>query len=127
MRRAFLVLVILLVGCGGSSESFYDHDAKERALEAAKKDPFRGYGKVVSVGEARERESCPQAPSAAAGPCFAIPVTTEVPLRNLSGQPTGQKTTVALDLFIWLRKRNGRWTVTHTTYRPQGVDVQPSG
>jgi hypothetical protein len=129
LRVVVLVTALVLVGCGVSDESFYDGDAKEQALRAAKKDPFRGYGKVVSVGSAHERDSCPQAPSADAGPCFAIPATTELPLRDLSGQPTGKKTRVALDLFVWLEKPNGRWKVMYTTYRPQGaeVDLQPPG
>jgi hypothetical protein len=130
MRRVVLLVTALLAlaGCGGSDLSFYDNDAKEQALRAAKKDPFHGYGEVVSVGPAKERDSCPQAPSTDAGPCFAIPVTTELPLRDLSGQPTGQKTQVALDLFVWLKKRSGRWKVIHTTYRPQGAEnLQPPG
>jgi hypothetical protein len=129
MRRAVLLILVALAGCGGSDLSFYDDDAKEQALRAAKKDPFRGYGEVVSVGTARERDSCPQAPSPDAGPCFAIPVTTELPLRDLSGDPTGQTGRVELEMFVWLKKRNGRWKVTHTTYRPQGAQVgsQPPG
>jgi hypothetical protein len=115
------IAVFAVVGCGGSDDSFYDQDAKEQALHVAEKDPFRGYGKVVSVGPARERPSCPQAPSSDAGPCVAIPVTTQLPLRDMSG-PTGQTTDVALDLFVWSEKRNGRWRVTYTTYRPQGVE-----
>jgi hypothetical protein len=125
MRRVVLLVLVVFAGCGGSNLSFYDDDAKDQALRAAKKDPFRGYGEVVSVGTAKERDSCPQAPSADAGPCFAIPVTTELPLRDLSGERTGQTGRVELEMFVWLKKRNGHWKITHTTYRPQGAHVGP--
>jgi hypothetical protein len=49
---------------------------------------------------------------------------SELPLRDTSGEldPLGRTVQVSLDLFVWLKKNDqGRWVVTHSTYRPKGV------
>jgi hypothetical protein len=126
VRRAivFLLLAFVLVGCQSSDAGFYDKQAKDEALRAAKKDPFDGHSKVVSVGSAKERDECPQAPSPEAGPCLNVTVTSEFPARDMSGEEAGLNVQTQLDFFVWLEKRDdGRWKVTHTTYRPKGVAV----
>jgi hypothetical protein len=123
-RITFFVLLTVLVGCGGSDSGFYDEEAKEEALEVAKKDPFRGYSDVVSVGSVQELDECPQAPSPDAGPCLDVTVTAELPARDLSGKETGQTVRATLDVYVWLNKHaDGRWQVTHTTFRPKGAVV----
>ena len=74
----FLLLASVLVGCQGSDAGFYDEQAKDEALSAARKDPFDGHSKVVSVGSVQERDECPQAPSPQAGPCLDVTVSAEV-------------------------------------------------
>jgi hypothetical protein len=119
-----LLFACLLVGCRSSDNGFYDEQAKDEALQAAKKDPFDGHSKVVSAGSAKERDECPQAPSSQAGPCLAVTVTSELPARDMSGKEVGLNVQTKMDLFVWLQKRDdGRWRVTHTTYRPKGVAV----
>jgi hypothetical protein len=59
----FFVLAAVLGDSG-----IYDKQAKDEALREARKGPFEGAGDAVSVGPVREREECPQAPSAQAGP-----------------------------------------------------------
>jgi hypothetical protein len=126
VRRAitFLLFAFVLVGCQSSDTGFYDRQAKDEALRAAKKDPFDGYSKVVSVGSVKERDECPQAASPEAGPCLNVTVTSELPARDLSGKEAGLNVQTQWDFFVWLEKRDdGHWTVTHTTYRPKGVAV----
>ena len=130
MRRRipFFLLVSVLVGCQGSDGGFYDKQAKDEALQVAKRDPFGGYSDVVSVGSVRERDECPQAPSPGAGPCLDLTVTAELPARDLSGAKTGQTVRAIFDLYVWLHKGdNGRWEVTHTTYRPKEGAVEGPG
>jgi len=135
VRRAvlFVLLALSLGGCQGGETQFYGEQAKDEALRAAQKDPFRGHGKVVSVGSADEWDECPQAPSPSAGPCLNVVVTSELPARDLSGKKVGLNVQTQWDVFVWLRKRgDGRWKVTHTTYRPKGAAVNeqpyvPSG
>jgi hypothetical protein len=78
VRRAVSLLLFasVLVGCQSSNAGFYDKQAKDEALRAAKKDPFDGHSKVVSVGSVKERDECPQAPSPEAGPCLDVTVTS---------------------------------------------------
>jgi hypothetical protein len=119
---SLVVLVVVLAGCQSNS-GIYDDDARAAAVRAVGKGPFDGVGEV-SVGAARERSDCPQAPSPQAGPCLDVDVTTELPLRNTSGEvdPLGQTVKAAFDFFVWLKQNDqGRWVVTHTTYRPKGV------
>lgn len=123
-----VVLVLVLVGCQSGDTGVYDKQAKDEALREAGKGAFDGAGDVVSVGPARERRECPQAPSAQAGPCLEIDVTTELPLRDTSGEldSLGRKVRVTLEAFVWLKKNDeGRWTVTHRTYRPKGAPDEP--
>jgi len=123
----FLLFVLVLLGCQGSGTGFYDKQAEHEALQVAKKDPFDGYSEAVSVDSVREREECPQAPSPDAGPCLDVTVTAELPVRDASGK-TGQTARATFDVFVWLQKRdNGRWEVTHTTYRPKGAAVEGPG
>lgn len=125
MRRAVTLLLFasVLVGCG-SDTGFYDKQAKDEALRAAKKDPFNGRSKVVSVGSVKERDECPQAPSPEAGPCLDVTVTSEFPARDMSGKEVGLNVQTQMDFFVWLEKRgDGRWKVTHSSYRPKGVAV----
>jgi hypothetical protein len=118
----FLLFASVLVGCQSSDTGFYDKEAKDEALRAAKKDPFNGHSKVVSVGSAKEQDECPQAPEA--GPCLNVIVTSELPARDLSGKEAGFNVQTQWDYFVWLEKRgDGRWKVTHATYRPKGVAV----
>ena len=126
MRRAvtFLLFASVLVACQSGDNGFYDKQANDEALQAAKKDPFNGHSKVVSVGSVKERDECPQAPSPQAGPCLDVTVTAELPARDMSGKEVGLNVQTQWDVFVWLEKRdNGRWKVTHTTYRPKGVAV----
>jgi hypothetical protein len=119
---AFAVLVLIIVGCQSESGK-YDEDARDAAVRAVGGGPFKGVGDV-SVGVVREREECPQAPSAQAGPCLAVDVTTELPALTLEGEPDPLHRTVeaSFDFFVWLnRDDQGRWVVTHSTYRPKGV------
>jgi hypothetical protein len=116
-----LVLVSILGGCGEAG--FYDKQAKEAALREAAPGPFDGLGDV-SVGRARERSECPQAPSEQAGPCLAVDVTSELPITTTSGalDPLHRTVKTSWNLFVWLKKNDqGRWVVTHSTYRPKGV------
>jgi hypothetical protein len=125
MRRVLplLVLASVLAGCQGS-DGFYDDAAKDEALKAARNDPFDGHSKVVSVGSARERDDCPQAPSPDAGPCLNVVVTSEFPARDLAGKEVGLRIKTEMDFFVWLKKRDGDgWKVTYSTYRPKGVAV----
>jgi len=72
----------------------------------------------------RERTECPQAPSPQAGPCLDVDVTTELPLRDTSGDidPFGRTAEASFDFFVWLKHDDkGGWVVTHSTYRPKGV------
>jgi hypothetical protein len=120
----FLLFACLLVGCRSSDSGFYDEQAKDEALQAAKKDPFDGQSKVVSIGSAKERDECPQARSPQAGPCLEVTVTSELPARDLSGREAGLNIETEWDFFVWLEKRDdGDWRVIHTTYRPKGVAV----
>jgi hypothetical protein len=127
VRRAivFLLAAFVLVACQGSNSGFYDEQAKDEAVRAAKSGPFDGNSDVVvSVGSAHERDECPQAPSPDAGPCLNVAVTTKLPARNLSGKKVGLTVHTEWDFFVWLEKRgDGRWKVTHTTYRPKGAAV----
>jgi hypothetical protein len=120
----FLLSAFVLVGCQGSDSGFYDQQAKDEALRAAKKDPFDGYSDRVSVGSVHERDECPQAPSPNAGPCLSVAVKSELPARDLSGKKVGLSVQTEWDFFVWLEKRrDGRWKVTHTSYRPKGAAV----
>ena len=126
MRRAirFLLLASVLVGCQGSDTGFYDERPKDEAVRAAKEDPFDGHSDVVSVGSAREREKCPQAPSPRAGPCLNVVVTSELPARDLAGEKVGLTVQTRWDFFVWLeRSGDGAWKVTDSSYRPKGVAV----
>jgi hypothetical protein len=127
MRRiaATLLFVLVVVGCG-SDTGFYDDDAKAEAKRAVRKGPFDGEGKVVSVGSPKEQEKCPQAPSPEAGPCLNAEVTTELtaqPFPGTHSSATGAKVKTSFDAFVWLAKTDGRWKVTHKTYRPRAVSV----
>lgn len=116
------VLLLVLAGCQSGSGA-YDKGARDEAVRAVGDGPFNGVGEL-SVGAVREREECPQAPSAQAGPCLDVDVTTELPLRNTAGDvdPLGQTVEASFDFFVWLREDDkGRWVVTHSTYRPKGV------
>ena len=121
----FLLPAFVLIGCQGGDPGFYDDQANDEALRAAKKGPFEGQSDVVvSVGSARERNECPQAPSPDAGPCLNVGVTTKLPARDLSGKKLGLRVQTEWDFFVWLEKRgDGRWKVAHSSYRPKGVDV----
>ena len=119
----FLLLACVLVGCQGSDAGFYDEQAKDEALSAARKDPFDGHSKVVSVGSVHERDECPQAPSPQAGPCLDVMVSAELPARDQSGTEVGLTVKVTFDFFVWLEKRRDGWTVTHSSYRPKGAGV----
>jgi hypothetical protein len=121
----FLLCAFVLGGCQGSSDSgYYDQQAKDEALRAAKKDPFDGYSDRVSVGSVHERGECRQAPSPKPGPCLSVAVTSDLPARDLSGKKVGLNVQTEWDVFIWLEKRgDGRWKVTHTSYRPKGAAV----
>jgi hypothetical protein len=128
VRRGILLLLLVLVmaGCQSSGTGFYDKQAEEQALQAAKKDPFAGYSEAVSVDSVHERDECPQAPSPQAGPCLDVTVTAKIPVRDLSGNldSSGRTVEASFDFFVWLQKReNGRWKVTYTTYRPKGAAV----
>ena len=125
MRRAIVVLLAsVLVGCQGSDAGFYNGQAKDEAMRAAKNGPLARDGVVVSVESAEERAECPQAPSAQAGPCVDVTVTQEFPARDLSGKEVGLQVQGSWDFFVWLEKRrDGRWKVTHTSHRPKGVAV----
>jgi hypothetical protein len=126
VRRAVkvLLLALILVGCQGSDTGFYDEQAKDAALRAAKNAQFGGDGVVVSVESVEERDECPQAPSPQAGPCLNVTVAQKFPARDLSGKEVGLKVQTAWDFFVWLEKRdNGHWQVTHTSHRPKGVAV----
>jgi hypothetical protein len=117
------VLVLVTVGRQSSGARFYDKQAEEQALQAARKDPFAGDSDTVSVDSVEERGECPPAPSPQAGPCLDVTVTAKVPARDLSGNldPSGLSVRASFDFFVWLEKRhNGHWKVTHTTYRPKG-------
>ena len=123
MRRFLLVLTLVLavVGCGEAG--VYDEEAKELALREAAPGPFKGVGDV-SVGRVSERTECPQAPSEQAGPCLAVDVASEIPVRDMTGELDPLHRTVRTDfeLFVWLKKNGqGHWVVTHSTYRPKGV------
>jgi hypothetical protein len=119
-----LLLASVLVGCQGSDTGFYDEQAKDEALRAAKKGQFDEPAHVVSVGSAQERDECPQAPSPQAGPCLNVAVTSEGPASDLSGKEVGLTVRIEGNVFVWLKKRDdGRWKVTHSTYRPKGVAV----
>ena len=125
MRRAVTLLLFasVLVGCQSSDTGFYDKEARDEAMRAARKDPFDGQSKVVSVGSVNERDECPQAPSSEAGrPCLNVTVTSEFPARDMSGKEVGLNVQTQMDFFVWLEKRgDGRWKVTHSSYRPKGV------
>jgi hypothetical protein len=116
-----LTLVLVVVGCGEAG--VYDEEAKVLALREAAPGPFKGVGEV-SVGRVSERRECPQAPSEQAGPCLAVDVTSEIPVRDMSGELDPLHRTVRTDFefFVWLKKNGqGHWVVTHSTYRPKGV------
>jgi hypothetical protein len=118
----FATLVLVLAGCGSGSGK-YDEEARDAAVRAVGDGPLDGEGKV-SVGAVREREECPQALSPNAGPCLAVDVITELEPRNLDGEPEPllPKVEAPFDFFVWLEKNDqGRWVVTHSTYRPKGV------
>lgn len=114
-----------MAGCQSSGTGFYDKQAEEQALQAAKKDPFAGYSDAVSVESVHERDECPQAPSPQAGPCLDVTVTAKVPVRDLSGNldSSGQTVEASFDFFVWLEREKRHWKVTHTTYRPKGAAV----
>jgi hypothetical protein len=124
VRRFLLVLTLVLVVVGCGEAGVYDDEAKELALREAAPGPFKGADDDVSVGRVSEQRECPQAPSEQAGPCLAVDVTSEIPLRDMSGELDPLHRTVRTDfeLFVWLRKNGqGHWVVTHSTYRPKGV------
>ena len=123
--RSFAALAasaLIVAGCQSGSGT-YDEEAREAAVRAVGDGPFNGVGEV-SVGAVHEREECPQALSADAGPCLAVDVTTEVEPRTLDGEPDPLLPVVetSFDFFVWLEKdAEKRWVVTHSTYRPKGV------
>src|SRR5215218_8731420 len=56
MRRAIVVLLAsVLVGCQGSDAGFYNGQAKDEAMRAAKNGPLARDGVVLSVESAEER------------------------------------------------------------------------
>jgi hypothetical protein len=119
---SLFVLLLFLAGCQSGSGT-YDEEARDKAVRTVGKGPFNWAGDV-SVGDVREREECPQAPSPQAGPCLDVDVTTELPLRNTAGDldPLGRTVEASFDFFVWLKQdNNGHWVVTHGTYRPKGV------
>lgn len=123
MRRFLLVLTLVLVVVGCGEAGVYDEEAKELASREAAPGPFKGVGDV-SVGRVDERSECPQAPSEQAGPCLAVDVTSEIPMRDVSGEldPLHRTARTDWELFVWLKKNGqGQWVVTHSTYRPKGV------
>lgn len=130
MRRLVFsfTLALVLVGCQ-NGDGFYDEAAKDEAARVAAKDPFRGHSDEVSVGAVRERGDCSQVPSARAGPCLEVAVTSELPARDLSGNrdSSGLAARVTFDVFVWLEKSRRGWKVTHTSFRPTGASVEGSG
>ena len=129
--RAFAAIAafaLVLVGCQNGSGK-YDEEARDAAVRAVGDGPFNGEGEV-SVGAVHEREKCPQAPSPDAGPCLAVDVITELEPRNLDGEPEPllSRVEAPFDFFVWLEKNDqGRWVVTHSTYRPKGVPDELNG
>jgi hypothetical protein len=122
LTLTFVALLLPLAGCQSGSGT-YDEDAKNAAVRAVGDGPFKGVGEV-SVGAVRPRETCPQAASPDAGPCLAVDVTTTLEARTLEGDvdPLHRTVEASFDFFVWLKKDDqGRWVVTHSTYRPKGV------
>jgi hypothetical protein len=123
--RSFVVFAFLLIALAGcqSGSGTYDDEARDAAVRAVGDGPFDGVGDV-SVGAVRERQECPQAASPDAGPCLAVDVTTKIEARTLEGDvdPLHRTVEASFDFFVWLKKDDqGRWIVTHSTYRPKGV------
>jgi ketosteroid isomerase-like protein len=53
-----------------------------------------------------------------------VAVTAAGEAVDLAGKEVGLKVQSEWDFFVWLEKRkDGRWKVTHSTYRPKGVAV----
>ena len=106
MRRLAL-LVFLLAGCQGD-DSRYDAEAKAKARSVAPK--VASYGKLVSVGPARERRECSEARPFVAGRCLDVVVTRDLPVLDSSGETVRDRTHV----FVWLEREDETWAVRHT-------------
>lgn len=109
MKRFVLVVVFLLAGCQGD-DSRYDAEAKAKARSVAPK--VATYGKLVSVGPARERAECSEAQPFVAGRCLDVVVTRRIPGIDRRG-----RTVTVIDrthVFTWLARRRDAWVVTQT-------------
>jgi hypothetical protein len=117
---AWVLFALLVAGCGGSSQGFYDEDAKALAEQAAR-EKLDG-PTIASIGSAKERSDCPRAP----GPCLKVEVRTEDEMRPVGGGPSQGTLRSMLDAFVWLERMRGRWKVTRTTFGPPR-DVSVNG
>lgn len=104
-----LAALLLLAGCQGD-DSRYDAAAKAQARAIAP--TIANYGKLVSVGQPRERRECSEARPFVAGRCLDVVVTRRIPGIDRRGQTIvfNDKTHV----FTWLERRRGAWVVTQT-------------
>jgi hypothetical protein len=109
--KRFLVvgLFLVLAGCQGH-EAQYDAAAKAKARAAAP--TIASYGKLVSVGPARERRECSEAQPFVAGPCLDVVVTRRIPGIDRRGRTV--TVTDRTHVFTWLEQRRRAWVVTQT-------------
>jgi hypothetical protein len=123
MRRLLgFVLVLLLAGCQGN-EARYDAAAKAKARAVAP--TIASHGKLVSVGQARERRECSEARPFVAGRCLDVVVKRHIPGIDRRGRTV--TVTDRTHVFTWLERRRGDWIVTNTAQWNPDVVVTVEG
>jgi hypothetical protein len=107
LKRFAVAALFLISGCQGD-DSRYDAAAKAKARAVAP--TIASYGKLVSVGQARERGECSEARPFVAGRCLDVVVSRDLPVIDRPGETVRVRTHV----FVWLKRGDGRWAVRQT-------------
>jgi hypothetical protein len=121
MRRlAAASLLVLLCGCQGDDSRY---DAVARAKARAVAPTVASYGKLISVGQARERRECSEAEPFVAGRCLDVVVTRDFPVIDKPGKTVRDTSHV----FVWLDRDGSRWAVRHTALWSPDIVVTIEG
>lgn len=114
MRRAAVacLFVLVLAGCAGGEDPAYDTAALRQArLTARTVSAWPGWGRPISVGRPTERKLC-EAQTYHAEPCVAVPTLHRVRKLDIHGE-----------MFVWLEREHGRWSVVDTDYVTPDITV----
>jgi hypothetical protein len=118
MRRlALLALVLVVAGCQGDEDAVYDAAALKQAGAEARSygSGWPAWGKLVSLGEPKERKLC-EAQTYHADPCVAVPTVHRWSDHKIRGE-----------VFVWLTREQGRWRVVDRDYVTPDVTVRIEG